>query len=537
MIKIVAYTTEVIGNEILIRDSEGEGVQSANVDILLNFLNEPYTDREYFAIKVFWDLDSGLSPVLRKLGIPACKQLAGASHTYGGLFYIPSKLFRIQQEKRLSFFYHICQYYSDETPDQTDPETIAGMAQNVIDGFKAMGLNPKKLTSPVAIYEKEVLEHMNIPTIMNIPGNHEEIIRYAEDCMGFPDRLHFWITAYQVGHWLEGDVFEYDIRASYPFIACQLRSLQYAKYAKAKTLKFQYSMNYDKLGGEPDWGFLRGIATINDDVKVSPIFCEDGVQRTGTFRTAITLQDYQFIKKWGIGDFKLESGYFLKFTAPVRPMEQALKRLFNQRGFGGMTDKLSKRISTAVGFGKFLEKHDDGTVGSFYNPPYASMIISQANLRVAEFIYKNKLQDDLIHVGVDSVISTKPAKVGDQSRISMGDWRFSGIGAVLVLSSGRVYHGDKKPQGLNYDQIVSLIKSHPRETFYTTKLKRRQTLDESVQLNDLNGLGRLKLTTSSFDLNLLRAATDRIYPKFPNNGHELLHGHFMSLPLKYSENY
>ncbi len=534
MIKVIGYTVETIGNEILIQDSEGESVQSADVNVLIDFLHEPFP--EYLAIKVFWDLDTALAPILRKLGVSACKQLASPTHTYEDLFYITSKLFRIDRYKRLSFFYHVSQYYSDEEIEPNDPEIVCGMAQNVLDAFKAMGLHPKKLTSPVAIYESEVLSHMKIPTILNIPGAHEEIITYAEECMGFPDRLHFWIQAYKIGHWLEGDIFEYDLKSAYPFQAMRLPSLQYAKYAKARTTKFQYSMNYDKLGGEPDWGFMRGIVTINDDVKVSPIFCEDGTQRTGTFRTSITWQDYQFIKKWDIGDFKIESGYFLKFTSFVYPMEQTMRRLFNQRGHGGLTDTLAKRISTAVGFGKFLEKHDDGTVGNYYNPPYAAMIISLSNLRVAEFIYKNKLQDDLVHVGVDSVSSTKEAKVGDQMRVGIGDWRFSGIGAMLVLSSGRVYHGDKKPQGMNYGEIVDLIKAHPRETFYATKLRRRQTLEESIQLNDLNGLDKYKLTNSSFDLGILRSNIDRIYKDFPKNGHDLLTKQYDSLPLKYENN-
>jgi hypothetical protein len=890
MIKIVAYTVETIGNEILIQDSEGESVQSSNVKDLIFFLNEPF--KEYLAIKVFWDLDTALAPILRKLGASACKQLASSSHTYNNLFYIPSKLFRIEGDGHLSFFYHLSQYYIDDD-EPHDPETIAGMAQNVMEAFKAMGLNPKKLTSPVAIYESEVMSHMNIPTIMNIPGQHEEIIEYSEHCLGVPDRLHFWIQAYQVGHWLEGDIFEYDLRcysddtecltingwkyikdlskgelimgfnpsnnvcqfqpvldinikhyegnmvhitnrnadllltpnhrvlmkdkirckrslyyqingsyaykdwticeagnlpngnfripvsypiedrpelnisddllniiawintegtkvnnweyrryyfssinisqspsanpdkckclldtmvnsglhfrkwartrqythdksktyeemiisipksvttnlsldevnihliplwilhncslrqlklyfetliagdgsrsykkgnlvktsfytileenkdrmmylchllgykvtcrppdkhhttyqifinetktdykiagnpnntgisyntinfkeyysgnvvcptiddgylvvrrnnkscicgnSAYPSIAVTLPSLQYAKYAKARTTKFQYSMNYDKLGGEPDWGFMKGIVTIDEGVKVSPIFDDEGKQRTGRFPAYITWHDYQFIKKWGIGDFKIDDGYFLKFTSHVYPMEQPLKRLFNQRGFGSMTDTISKRISTAFGFGKWLERHDDGSVGNYYNPPYACMVVSLNNLKVADFIYKNKLQDDLVHVGVDSVSSTKEAKVGDQMRIGMGDWRFSGIGAMLVLSSGRVYHGDKKPQGLNYTQIVDLINQHPYSTHYTANLYRRQTLEESIQLDNLNGLGRMKQTASSFDINLLRTATERQFDTFPKNGHELLHGQYRSTPLHTKE--
>ena len=96
MIKVIAYTTQTIGNEVLIEDSEGEYIQSANVNKLLAFLNEPYTDNETFAIKVFWDLDESIAPILRKLDVSACKELASPTHTHNGLFYIANKVFAIR---------------------------------------------------------------------------------------------------------------------------------------------------------------------------------------------------------------------------------------------------------------------------------------------------------------------------------------------------------------------------------------------------------------------------------------------------------
>ena len=526
MIKVVAYTVDVCGNNILIQDSEGESVNSSDVRELLAFLNEPYSDRDTFAIKVFWDLDTAISPILRKLGINACRQLASPSHAYENIFYIPSKIFCIEGNENKSFFYHLAQYYPDEE-EQDDVETIAGMASNILDAFKAMGLHPKKLTSPIAVYEAEVLRHMQIPTILNIPGKYEELIEYAEDCIG-----RLWIQAYQIGHWDVGEIYEYDMRSAYPAISARLRSLQYAKYVKAKHIPSEHEIFVEE---EPDWGFMRGKVTIYDGVNISPIFYNNGstnIHPTGTWETTITLQEYRFINKWKIGEFKIDDGYFIKFTAPVMPLEVAMKRLFNQRGQGGLINGLAKRIATGGAYGKFIEKHEDGSVGAYYNPIYAAMINSIANLKIAEFIYQNNLQDDVVHIGVDSVMSTKEATKGVYNgNTPMGCWRLSGIGAALVLSSGRVYHGDKKPQGLNYDEIISLIRQHPRETFYRTILKRRQTLEESIQLNDLNGLGKMKDVSSSFDINLLKGTTDRVYRIFPINGHELLSNQYKSKPI------
>jgi hypothetical protein len=65
MIKVVAYVTDVKDDKVYIADSEGESILSNDVDELLNFLNEPYP--EYLCIKVFWDIDTALSPVIRLL--------------------------------------------------------------------------------------------------------------------------------------------------------------------------------------------------------------------------------------------------------------------------------------------------------------------------------------------------------------------------------------------------------------------------------------------------------------------------------------
>jgi hypothetical protein len=149
---------------------------------------------------------------------------------------------------------------------------------------------------------------------------------------------------------------------------------------------------------------------------------------------------------------------------------------------------------------------------------------------LADFIYENQLQDSMVHVGVDSAMTTKKVNLPVQS--GMGTWREENIGATLVMSSGRVYHGNKKPQGLNYDQIIKMIKDHPKDNYYTMGLMRPQTLAESIQLNDFEGLGKMKDTDSSFDLNLLRTDQDRIFSRFPSTGKDLINNKYLSKPRR-----
>jgi len=206
-----------------------------------------------------------------------------------------------------------------------------------------------------------------------------------------------------------------------------------------------------------------------------------------------------------------------------------LTKLFEMRGNDGLVNKLAK-LQGAGCYGKFAEKHDDGTVGNYYNPLYAAMIISKTNVQVCDFIYRNRLFDELIAVGVDSVLTTKEVKLDGGN--GMGSWRLKPPTPALVISPGRVITREKKPGGLEYDTVIAMINEHPLSTTYAVKNKRRQTLNESVELNDLKGLAEMREFTSSLDLNVLRSEQDREFVEFPRTGRELLSKRYKSKPIK-----
>jgi hypothetical protein len=114
----------------------------------------------------------------------------------------------------------------------------------------------------------------------------------------------------------------------------------------------------------------------------------------------------------------------------------------------------------------------------------------------------------------------------------MGFWKYNGAGPALVISPGRVYTGDKKPQGLNYAAIMAMINENPNEAYYATKLKRRQTLAESVEMGDLKGIGQMREFSTAMDLNLPRSGQDREYFEgYPRTGRELLDKKWHSRPM------
>lgn len=549
-LRIIAYTSTAINGQVLLSNSESEEVLSDKPAELLDFLGEDFSDLEreepYRELKVSWDLDVFVSVLLKVLGLKVCKDLIQPAHEclfkvgYDGsitlydittktkvlpdgvydIFYVPSKVFGLQVGEHKSYIYHLAQYYEDE-PEETEPIAIHAKASIVIDAFRAMGLNPYKLTSPVAVYETTVLNHMDIPTILDLPksmteADANELIEWAEMCLP-----RDWLEAHAVGRWEKGESFDFDLQSAFGFHLSQLYNIRYAKFAKTK--------NWCPEAHE---GLVKGIVTINPDVKVSPIVRNDNGNISCpvgcSWEDVRLLSEIRFIDKWKIGSFKLDCGWFWKYTAPVRPFEIPLQRVFELRSKQGMTKKLAKRVSASV-WAKLIQNRIDGVANKHYNPIMATQVKTNCRLQVAEFIYANDLQSSLIHVGIDGVRTE--SKVHIEERVRMGLWKLNEPSACLVLSPGRVYTSDKKPQGLYYDDIIRMITEKPRESCYTAKLQRRQTLAECVEMGSLKGLGVMRDTSSTVDLNILRMAQDRHFAEFPRTGAELLERKFYSQPI------
>ena len=546
-LRLVAYTATVKDGIAYIENSEGDTVYSNDPLELLNFIGEIFDDPERekpdWGLKVAWDLDTFISVILKRLPLESVKELARKDHcvymdsdclpiagagrdsepeSYHKLSYIAGKFatyeVKIGAQKSVSFMYHLCQYFDDE-PDVTDVIKIHTKASLLIDEMRNLGLNPKALISPINIYEKEFLSRMQVPTLLDLPNlESEEIIDYAEECAG-----KAWISAFQVGHWDIGEAWDYDLRAAYPSITAGLYNFKYAKFEKLNHLP--------EKGAH--WGFLRGKLTIYDHVTVSPIIRRIGKELrsdVGTWEDTITLDELAFIRQWHIGEFKMQDGWFITFTAPVKPYEIPITRLFGQRSHSYFANKWAKRMANGIP-GLWLHKNDREVPSKYYNPPYAAIVHSRTRLKVADFIYRNKLVNNLISVDVDGIKVDREVKgVGMSNK--MGEWALHGIGGVLVISPGRIYTGAKKPHGLNYDMILQMINEHPKESYYVAKSMRRQTLAESITQNDLAHLGELREFQSAMDLNVLRAQQDREFPKYPRNGGELLANKYTSKPLK-----
>jgi hypothetical protein len=525
--RIIAYTADLIDGNVVLSNSDDDSIVSNDVNELLDFIGEDFSDEEsetkYRELKVCWDLDQVASLILRLLPLGRVRELAGPTHTSGNIFYIPSKVLSVTTDNHKSYIYHVAQYYDDE-PDPKDAMVIHSKTRDLIEAFWAMGLNPYKLTSPIAVYESAILDHINIPTILDIPNvkdaDVDELIEWSERCVSKD-----WLEAYIVGNFAPEETWDYDLQSAYPAVLSQVYNIKYSQVVKSRT-----------FCPDAHWGLLRGTLTINPDVKVHPIIYNKenrNLTPTGTWDDVFDLNEILFVEKWRIGHFRLKEGWFVKYNAPVKPFEVPLQRVFNLRNKQGMVKKLAKRIGAAC-WGKLIFRAADGQLNKHYNPLMAEQTVTGTRLMVGNFIYRNKLQDSVVHVGIDGVRTTKKVH-GLPEVVKMGEWKMNPPSSCLVLSPGRVYTSDKKPGGLYYDDIMRMIQAHPRESYYSANLQRRLTLGEAAELGNLSRLGTMIDTHSNIDLNLLRTGQDRIFKEFPRTGGELLAKKYYSEPMVVKE--
>jgi hypothetical protein len=202
--RIIAYHIEkTTEGKVCILESTDESCLSNNINELFAFLLEPFQANEEIneegrkILLVCWDLDTTVAPLVRLLGATNATKLSNTHKLYYppfNLFYVPGKVFHIKlvpSPYYEMFLYHLAQYYPDlEEPEALDEVHALGV--KLVKELANMGLHPSKLTSPVAIYEQEVMRGLDLPKWLDIPKGACE---YAMQCSG-----KLWIEAYKIGY-------------------------------------------------------------------------------------------------------------------------------------------------------------------------------------------------------------------------------------------------------------------------------------------------------------------------------------------------
>ena len=333
--KIIGY--HIASN--LICNSEGEVCNKAP---WLDFL---FADKGE-CIKVLYHMDYSVACLLKMINMSeaACKELLETTDLeYKGYTfqYIPNSWFSVKdkQTRQWAGFSNMSQYESyslessgDDIADAIDFAVTASLTgQKVYSTLARLGLHPSSLTSPISAFNKEILSTIDLPTVDDTP---DEVAQLAYECC-----KGSWIECFKTGYF--EDTLDFDIRSAYGSELAKLIDFRYGKWVHGIP-ESVYTTN-------AIYGYCKGIVTI--DKPFSPILYKSNRANftpTGSWETTLTKNEIDFIRKWELGTFEIEDGWwFIHDYCPEKtPLLQKIIQLYEnkQQSSSSFEDNIIKRI-------------------------------------------------------------------------------------------------------------------------------------------------------------------------------------------------
>lgn len=443
------------------------------------------------------------------------KQLYLSPYT---LEYVPRKYFSIRYGfGRGAPFINLSnmhQYLHYDLTEEQPGKTAFEVANEVYSILQDIGLDVNSLVSPIRAWEREVLSDLDLPNSDDIPTQASE---FAYKCTHGG-----WVESFRKGHWPEA--FDYDIKSAYGKFTRELLDTRQGKWINSK----EY---------QPDAYYGYCDVTVEITAKFSPIMYDKSSEQqftpTGTWDTFLTKAEIDFIRDYKLGKIDISNGWWwIPNTELIYPLESMIDWLYDEKEKRtGLAREVIKRIMSGI-WGKFLEirkdKEGNQRQGDFFNPVWGAEVESRTRLAVAKFVLDNNLEDDLLHIAVDGVVSSRPVKLGNNS--SIGDWKLSTTGACFVISSGVVAIENKNGIGdfaLKYDWLMDKILDKPDNIEYIMSKPSIITLGIARKTNRLDMIGQMEDVTKVVDVEY---EMKRNYPEYPVNGRELLKNKYKSIP-------
>ena len=508
---MIAYQSRDLGHTIEIKSSRGDYIKSNNLQELLNFLLTPHYPIEFLVV---WNLEQFIAPILKRVSLEYLQKLCDKGQSWikesgHSITYNPKKSIHLTLGSNRANYYQLSQFFNGDKPENL--QDLEAKGSNLLQELGSIGIEPWELSSPVTIIG-DLLREVKYPDSRDIP---DEVGQIAWDCCGRP-----WVEAHKLGCF--NKAFDLDIVSSFPSACAELLDLRYGKWVESNTI--------------PEgayYGFARGRVSIWG--KVSPIVYINGSGKLfnpmGKWDTTLTLQEIKFIEEYGIGNFKIESGWWwIAKEVKINPFREIIERLYKCRQKSELLNLVTKKSMVAL-YGKFLQTYDNGErLDLRFNPVYGAMVETPIRLKVAGFILNNHLEDNVIHISTDGCLLDK--RVGLKDKGEMGEWRLDSSGPALVVSSGCLFYGNKRPNQITYPKAMEMVEGKPGANNWGKESKRIFTVGDVLDSGDLEKIGQEMPIVIGFGL---KAQHDRIFTELPDTGVQLLEKHYRSQPIKVSE--
>jgi hypothetical protein len=488
-------------------------------------------------IKLFWNLDYAAAKLIKLLGWPvmAGRKLWDSKRVYDNqldhtIGYIPGKSLSIRlgkgYGKRFVNFSDAEQYHKEARGESTGDnieEYCKGKAirakqigQEVYNALREVGCDPVYLTSPIKVWEKDMLSGANLPTVTDIP---EEAAYYAYQC------AHgVWVEAFARGYF--PCAYDYDLPNAYGEELRELLDIRQGEWHKSNV--FEPMALY---------GFLRG--KLNVMKEYNPFLWEtrlaEGVELTtplGEREDFITLESYNFLREHDLGFFQIYDAWWWEknLTLPdiylyndmVAQLERAKVKA------NGIAKETYKRTINGI-WGKMLEVHGEDEFGDLFNPVYGSITETNVRLKDCKGILKAlELGIRPLGVIVDGLLLEQRCQALESNP---GGFRLTHKGDCLIVSSGVIGMSERVANdwdfSLNYDKLKGILESNPSASQYAMTRPSFVSLGKALQEGRWLELGNRE--TIARTLNVTFEAK-RYYPEAPGCGADILSGQYWSEP-------
>lgn len=485
-------------------------------NIIINSLGRgcaepPYLDwllQQPSSIKLFYNLDYAVANIVWLIGLT--KEEGAKLLDTGRLYlppyelkYIPAKFFSVKKgfhhDAPFVMFSNAQQYGLNKLEDTTGDPKLAmnytaraqAVGYDVYNTMELLGVKPNSLTSPISMFQKAILNNMDLPTVDDIP---DEAGEFAYNCCHGT-----WVEAYQRGHW--DKCYDYDITSAYPYQVSRLLDIRKGHWH-----------NYPLYMPDATYGYCKGKVTI--EAPFSPIIydSEPNYTPTGTWNTYITKAEWNFINRHNLGHFEPEDCWWWVADDQIYPLQHIVLSLFlHKQSSTGLAKEVVKRIMSGV-WGKFLELRQ-GEMGSMFNPVWGAEVESNTRLEVAEFCLQS--QQLPIHIAVDGVTVPEPVNVALTDN-DIGRWHLTSNKACLCIGSGVIALQGKwngLDFSLDYDSLIDYIRDNPKSTSQVINKTAPVTLAKAIQQNKWNDLGKLETLTKTIDFTYENKRAYRTEPR------------------------
>jgi hypothetical protein len=501
-----------------------EGMVGASPEDILYELASTPTDR----INVVWDVDENLAVLLKQIDRELCLKLYKTQrvslHTSTGLysiFYIPGKMFSVSRSGMEQHKYYGISQYFPEIPKPQNIAELDKLGNQIYATLVRIGFKPSKLTSPIAIYEEIQLNHMDLPTVADMPY---EVADYAYRASG-----RLWIEAFQLGYW--EDAVEIDIRSAFPTAMTHLVDIRNINW-----MYIQDPIQAEQLLNKSCYAYCECEVDITSDISAIVRRVGDGLLNCkGKWIDVFNKKEINYIRDCNKGSVRIINGWFglLKPAGEIKydiyPLRENMIGLIKskEKAIEQLDKDLIKGMAVGV-YGKMGARNANGKVGKHFNPVYFAETATEIRVKLGSVLYNLGLEDYLIHVGVDGALLGKEALEKIEKTVDNKTFKITRGVPAIVAGSGNAFIGDRRPLGLTMQMVKEAFELRPLDTYYEWHLPRRVTLGEA--LNGTWGeLGEVKPHYTSIDILMTNhLGRDRVFADMPRNGGDIMRKKFKS---------